>query len=57
MDGQAGGPTPQQVAQEAIAKTMAAMEQQQQQPGQLFDNRRGYMHGHLIGQVGIVLVC
>lgn len=50
MSGQAGGLTPQQVAQEAIAKTMAAMEEQQ--PGQVFDNRRGYMHGILIGQVG-----
>ena len=42
--------TPQQVAQEAIAKTMAAM-QQQLPPGHVFDNRRGYLHGNLIGEV------
>ncbi|CAM9158163.1 unnamed protein product [Scytosiphon promiscuus] len=46
--------TPQQVAQEAIAKTMAAMQEsqeQQLQPGQVLDNRRGYIHGNLIGQM------
>ena len=46
--------TPQQVAQEAIAKTMAAMQEKQLdqlQPGQVLDNRRGYLHGNLIGQV------
>lgn len=48
--------TPQQVAQEAIAKTMAAMQQQQQlPPGHVFDNRRGYLHGNLIGEVRVVM--
>lgn len=41
--------TPQQVAQEAIAKTMASMAAQQ--PTQQ-ENRRGYLYGTLIGEVG-----
>lgn len=43
--------TPQQVAQQAIAKTLASMQQQQNQ-ALAFDNRRGYLHGNLIGKVG-----
>lgn len=48
-----GQPTPQQVAQEAIAKTMASLTPEQVAGGvvPVADNRRGYLFGTLIGQV------
>lgn len=49
----AGQPTPQQVAQEAIAKTLASLTPEQVAGGvvPVADNRRGYLFGTLIGQV------